>query len=81
MKETVRQSLLEDYLTEPELAKELKKSERTVQRWRKKRVGPPYTLNGETVLYHIESAKTWLKAGEINPVPRSRVRQAAHRSA
>jgi hypothetical protein len=38
--------LLDEYLTEDEEAEELKKTVRTLRRWRKMRMGPAYTHNG-----------------------------------
>jgi hypothetical protein len=61
--DTHRPGLLAEYLTEAELAGELKKDERTLQRWRKQRRGPPYILNGETPLYHRPGTAQWLASG------------------
>ena len=74
MNETGR--LLDGYLTEPELAAEFKKTRRAVQRWREEGIGPPYTRNGKTVIYNIESARTWLKSREIGAVRTRRVTRA-----
>jgi hypothetical protein len=32
------------------------------------RTGPPWTLNGKTILYHIPSAREWLKSQQVVPV-------------
>jgi hypothetical protein len=58
-----RTGLLDDYSTEAELAAELNKDPRTLFRWRKARIGPPFTMNGETPLYNKEQARQWLAEG------------------
>ena len=58
-----REGLLADYLSEADLAAELKRDPRTVQRWRKLRIGPPYVMNGIAPMYSIEQARAWLAAG------------------
>jgi hypothetical protein len=60
--------LLDDFADEKELARELKKSLRTVRRMRMKRVGPPWTLNGNKVLYHVPAVREWLRLQEVQPV-------------
>ena len=56
--------LLDEYFTRPELAAELGKSERTLERWERLRIGPPVTRLGITPLYNIKGARTWLRAQE-----------------
>jgi hypothetical protein len=60
-------SLLDGYATEPELARELKRSERTLIRWRVMREGPPVTFVGRTPMYNLASAREWLRARERRP--------------
>jgi hypothetical protein len=55
--------LLDGYVTEAELAAELRKDSRTLLRWRKLRIGPPVTMAGLTPLYNIEKARQWLATG------------------
>jgi helix-turn-helix protein len=57
-------SILAGYLTEPELAAQLKKSRRALQDWRQRRVGPPWTQLGNTILYSEASVRAWLKTLE-----------------
>ena len=57
-------NLLEDYLTKTAAAKALKKSERTMDRWARLRIGPPRTMIGSTVFYRISALIAWLKAQE-----------------
>jgi hypothetical protein len=56
-------SLLAGYLTEAQLAEELNKHVRTVQRWRALGIGPPYVMAGMTPKYSIQDAHDWLAAG------------------
>lgn len=58
-----RAGLLDDYMTEAELAADVKKHPRTVKRWRDLRVGPPYSMMGESPIYHIPTARQWIAAG------------------
>jgi hypothetical protein len=44
--------LLADWLTEREVAEQLKHHERTVARWRVLGIGPRYSLNGRQFIYH-----------------------------
>jgi hypothetical protein len=59
--------ILDGYITEQELATQLKRKPSTVERWRRLRVGPPFVRNGKTPLYHVESAQAWLRAGGVKP--------------
>jgi hypothetical protein len=68
-----RAKLLDDYLSEQETADELRKNRRTIQRWRKERIGPPVTYDGKTPIYHFQSLREWLKSRETRP-PRSNQR-------
>jgi len=56
--------ILEDYVTRAEIAKSLNKSERTLERWESRRIGPPVTRIGKTPYYQKESAKKWLRSQE-----------------
>jgi hypothetical protein len=65
--------ILEDYHTEHELLvaleqKGMKRSRRCLQGWRNKRVGPPWTRFGATVLYPIDGFLDWLKSQTQQPV-------------
>ena len=66
-------SLLESYLTEDALAGELNSSTRTLQNWRQRGVGPPWTRCGKRVLYERDAFLAWLKSQQQQPNhPRSR---------
>jgi hypothetical protein len=69
-------SILAGYLTETDLAAQLKKSVRTLQSWRHGRKGPPWTQIGATIFYSEDGTRAWLKTLEQQPV---RSRRAASR--
>jgi hypothetical protein len=71
--------LLDEYLTEDEEAEELKKTVRTLRRWRKMRMGPAYTHNGKDVLYRHDWNREWLEAGK-RQMPRARAERMSKRS-
>ena len=62
----VTAEILADYLTRPELAKELQKSERTLDRWHQLRVGPPRSRIGNLVIYRRNALHEWLRKQELN---------------
>lgn len=66
--------VLDDYISESELARQLEKDPRTLQRWRKQRVGPPVTFVGRVPYYRKESVLAWLRKNEIE-MPRERKRR------
>ena len=55
-------ALLEDYLTRDELADQLGKDVRTIDRWYMLREGPAVTRVGNRRLYHLDDVKAWLRA-------------------
>jgi hypothetical protein len=55
--------LLAGYLPEKAMAASLRRNERTLQRWRKLQIGPPFTMIGDTPYYNIEAGRQWLAAG------------------
>ena len=56
--------LLDEYFTRAELAAEFGKSERTLERWERLRIGPPVTRLGITPIYNKEGSRAWLRAQE-----------------
>jgi hypothetical protein len=58
------EAILSDFLTKQELASELQRSPRTLDRWEVLGIGPPRTLIGRTALYRRTSAQKWLAAQE-----------------
>ena len=56
--------LLSEFLTKEELAAELRRNVRTLDRWDVLGLGPPRTCIGRTVLYRRASVEKWLVAQE-----------------
>ena len=54
--------ILDDYLTERALARQLDKSKRTLERWRRLRIGPTPTILGNRILYSVADVRAWLRA-------------------
>ena len=52
--------ILDGYLTQGELAKELGRSIRTIARWRSIGEGPPWVVLGRQVLFRKTSVAAWL---------------------
>ena len=65
--------LLDEYVTEAELAGELDKSLRTIQRWKRVQHGPRRTILGRTTIYHRRDVKEWLEAQREDRPQRRRV--------
>jgi hypothetical protein len=72
-------SILEDYVTEQELAAQLGRKPSTLERWRRLRVGPPFVRNGKTPLYNIEAAQAWLASGGVKPRQSHKPQRTLHR--
>lgn len=58
------ETLLADFLTQEEAAKELKICERTLDRWRRLGEGPPVSKIGRRVYYRRPTLRAWLCARE-----------------
>ena len=56
--------ILSEFLTKEELAAELRRNPRTLDRWHVLGVGPPRTRVGRQVLYRRASVERWLAAQE-----------------
>jgi hypothetical protein len=56
--------ILSEFLTREELAAELRRNPRTLDRWDVLRIGPPRTHVGRQVLYRRASVQKWLAAQE-----------------
>ena len=56
--------ILDGFITREQLAAELGKSPRTIDRWEVRRIGPPRVIVGRTVLYRVESVRSWLQSCE-----------------
>jgi hypothetical protein len=57
-------SILSEFLTKEELAAELRRNPRTLDRWAVLGMGPPRTHVGRKVLYRQASVQKWLAAQE-----------------
>jgi hypothetical protein len=55
--------LLKDYDRENVLAKKIGRDPRTLQRWRKLKIGPPFVMIGPTPYYPHAGQAEWLAAG------------------
>jgi hypothetical protein len=58
------EQLLDGYLSREQLAKELGKTLRTIDRWETRRIGPPRVVIGRMILYRREAVREWLLSQE-----------------
>lgn len=58
------ESILSEFLTKEELAEQLLRNPRTLDRWAVLGMGPPRTHVGRKVLYRRASVQKWLVAQE-----------------
>ena len=70
-------NVLGDYLTRSQLAAQLGKSERTIERWGLLQIGPPITWLGREPRYKITSVQEWLQSREERVSRRRAVRENA----
>jgi hypothetical protein len=56
--------ILAEFLTREELAAELRRNPRTLDRWNVLGMGPPRTFVGRKILYRRASVQKWLAAQE-----------------
>ena len=61
---SISEPVLSGFLTKEELAAELQRNPRTLDRWEALGMGPPRTLVGRQVLYRRASVQKWLAAQE-----------------
>lgn len=66
-------SILSDYFSRDELAKDLSVTTRTLERWHAQRKGPPVTFIGRKAYYRRDAVAKWLLANEQEQ-PRAGVR-------
>lgn len=59
--------ILAEFLTKEELAVELRRNPRTLDRWDVLGMGPPRTFVGRKILYRRASVQKWLAAQERAP--------------
>ena len=60
-------SILSEYLTKAELAAQLRRSTRSVDRWALTGYGPPRIRKGRRSLYRRAAVVEWLRSLEITP--------------
>jgi len=60
-------SVLEGFISESDLARQLNRSVRTLQRLAARQSGPPRIKIGRLVFYRIESVRAWLAQQEKKP--------------
>jgi predicted DNA-binding transcriptional regulator AlpA len=63
--DTAHASVLSDYLTKNQLAEQLGRSIRTIDRMALSGDGPPRTRIGRTTLYRREAVLEWLRSREL----------------
>mgnify|MGYP006271770963 CR=1 FL=1 len=56
--------VLREWMTRPELARELGVSAATLGRWGTRRIGPEFIRVGRQILYRRETVRAWLEAEE-----------------
>jgi len=64
-RKTMSEQLLDGYVSRTQLAKELGKTLRTIDRWEMRRIGPPRVVVGRMILYRRESVREWLLSREL----------------
>jgi predicted DNA-binding transcriptional regulator AlpA len=74
--DTAYTSVLSDYLTKHQLAAQLGRSIRTIDRMALNGEGPPPTKIGSTTLYRREAVLEWLRSRELPAAMRLRKREA-----
>jgi hypothetical protein len=60
--------ILDEYLTDVELAAELKNTPRTLASWRAQGIGPAWIRVGKKPLYRRAGIQVWLETLEHQPV-------------
>ena len=79
LSDTAPTSVLSDYLTKNQLAEQLRRSTRTIDRMALSGDGPPPTKIGRTTLYRREAVLEWLRSRELPSTRRSSRKRGAGR--
>ena len=66
--------LLSGYIEKPQLASELHRNVRTIDRWILRGEGPPFIRVGKKILFRREAVLGWLLARETPARPQSKPR-------
>ena len=80
-------SVLDGYISETDLARQLNRSVRTLQRLAARRLGPPRIKIGRLVFYNVEHVRDWLAqqeqprkpVGSVRPYRQINARRSANR--
>jgi len=67
-------SVLDGYISEADLARQLNRSVRTLQRLAARRLGPPRIKVGRLIFYNVEHVRDWLSQQEQPRKPVGSVR-------
>jgi hypothetical protein len=67
-----RSGVLAGFIPEPEMARELGCTPRTLARWRTARTGPPFVMRGRAIEYSVDAARDWLRAGGTGAAAKKR---------
>ena len=59
----VKKIILQGFVTEREIARELECSEQTLRRWRLEGIGPPHSRKGRGILYDVAVVRKWIADG------------------
>ncbi len=66
--QTTAGGILDEYISEKEMAEARGVTERTLRGERLRGDGPPYVRDGRRILYHVPGYRAWLKARMRLPV-------------
>ena len=72
-------SVLDGYISEANLARQLNRSVRTLQRLAARRLGPPRTKIGRLIFYNVEHVRDWISQHEQPRKPPGSVHPHASR--
>jgi hypothetical protein len=64
----MQEQILDGYVLEAEAARQIRRTTRTLKRWRAKRQGPPFVLAFGRIYYHVPTMRDWLFKQQIDPV-------------
>ena len=59
-----KDAVLSEYISRLDLARQLKKSPRTLDAWWRRRIGPRRTKIGKSVYYSLEAVRKFIENGE-----------------
>jgi hypothetical protein len=68
----------DEWINEQEFAKLCGRTRRTLRNWRRRGIGPPFSIAGKSALYRRSSWPEFLKSIEVKPVRNTRRRTVEH---